>query len=100
MRHPHPRIRVGVRPNRRRSNRLSVAESPKPTCAATSSTESLPLYVCNVASQQRYQAISCAIIAGDMYSVCRRWGPNGQLWTLPQFVEAAGYSHLRAPATR
>lgn len=33
MRRPHPRIRVGVRPNRRRSNRLSVAESPKPTCA-------------------------------------------------------------------
>ena len=28
------------------------------------------------------------------------WGPNGQLWTLPQFVEAAGYSHLQAPVNR
>ena len=40
------------------------------------------------------QCGALTLIAGDMYSVCRRWGPNGQLWTLPQFVEAAGYSHL------
>ncbi len=26
------------------------------------------------------------------------WGPNGQLWRLPQFVAAAGYTHLSPAA--
>lgn len=44
------------------------------------------------------QRLAASIIVSDVAD--GTWGPNGQLWRLPQFVEAAGYSHLREPASR